>query len=290
MVSVAMSCDYLFNVFVHTSNDKGAGHSPYTWLWHILSIKSAEHSERWVQHLLDKFVIPCSQASAMLATCLNRSAVLIVRGLSSCLFAMPFDSHTYTWFCSTTWAPEVIGLNLPMLSGSFLPCMVRGNEPRYEATCCCRKSRLSIQLKNTRGQLSNWNWRYNLWSLFTNQSIYLNMYPAVVLCLCLMLYTHNSVNLFQVTQVLLDTFPVWGICIVTRCLPTLISRPLWFQGGLWLIVVAWLSLKLQFNASFIVSTYTCFINFVYYLLILHSQNLHIYYYYLCTLCACQCCI
>lgn len=57
----------------------------------------------------------------------------------------------------------------------------------------------------------------------------------------------------------------------------------WFHGGLLLIAVAWLSLKLRFIASFIVSTRACFylsINIPlftgYRYIILHSQSLHAY--------------
>jgi len=121
-VSVAMSCDYLFSSFVPAMTNKGASHSPATALF---SAKSAERSERQVQPSLDKFAIP----SAVLATCLNLSAVLLnCSRLILLLFRHAFRRSRIRviLFCNLIGAvriqaPEVNGLNPPMLPGSFLP-------------------------------------------------------------------------------------------------------------------------------------------------------------------------
>jgi len=139
-----MSCEY---IFILTSNDKGAGHTPYAWLRCFLSVKSADYSEQWVQCSLDKFTI--HWASAVPTICLNLSAVLTVRGSFCCFFATCLDSHVSTihviLFChligaARIQAAEVNSFTPPVLPGSFLLHAVRGNEPGYEATitnCWC---------------------------------------------------------------------------------------------------------------------------------------------------------
>ena len=76
-------------LFVLVMTNKRAGHSLYTRLRNLLSIKSVERSEQQVQPSLNKLAIP----SAVLAICPNLSAVLTVQGSSCCLLSTPLDGH-----------------------------------------------------------------------------------------------------------------------------------------------------------------------------------------------------
>ena len=123
---------------------------------------------------------------------------------------------------------------------------------------------------------------YNLkhcicWRFF----LYLNMYPVVVMCLSHMLHTHNSVNLFHLLPVSLDTLPGWGMSVVSRCLPATITRAtcdsrvdfgsLLWHGWAWnydLLPPLQLALVLVF-------IHPLFTGYRY--IILHSRNLHAYY-------------
>ena len=86
-------------LFVLVMTNKRAGHSLYTRLRNLLSIKSVERSEQQVQPSLNKLAIP----SAVLAICPNLSVVLTVQGSSCCLLSTPLDGHASAWFCSAIW-------------------------------------------------------------------------------------------------------------------------------------------------------------------------------------------
>ena len=129
LVSVVMSYASLFSFFVHISNDKRAVHTPYAWLWTILS-KNAEGSEQRVQRVLHKVAIPW----AVLIDCLSLNTVLAVQDLPLVAFS-PCHIHTTTWFYSSgsSW------FNCLNVSRPSFPFRERdsGNEAKLTFPCIC---------------------------------------------------------------------------------------------------------------------------------------------------------